>query len=338
MTHQSSRRKFLGLTAGAAATALVAPDNRAAAAPRRPRAGRFEGSVCFFSKHLPQLRPGELGRVVKEAGFDGVDLTVRPGGHVLPERAAQDLAPALRGIRAHDVSVPMITTGLTTAEGGHARAILAAAGREKVAFFKTGYYDYAFTDVRREVASVAAKVRALAELGREHTIALGFHNHAGNVGASTWDAASIIEPLDPAWAGYYFDPRHAIVEGGEAGWKLAAHLAAPRLKMVAVKDCFWEKRADGRWHARNCPLGDGMVDWPVFWSIVAGAGFRGPISLHLEYDIAVASPASLVDATLEAAIRDLATLRRHLDDAYAGRPQAAGPRDGFYQQAASGTL
>ena len=33
----------------------------------------------------------ELGRTLKALGFDGVDLTVRPGGHVDPKRVAIDL-------------------------------------------------------------------------------------------------------------------------------------------------------------------------------------------------------------------------------------------------------
>jgi L-ribulose-5-phosphate 3-epimerase len=313
---QPSRRAFLGLVTTGAAAAVTPARLGATGDTRAPAPGRFTGPLCFFSKHLPQVGPPELGRLVKSAGFDAVDLTVRTGGHVLPERAAADLPSALRDLRAHGVSVPMITTALTSADQGHAREVLETAGREGVAFFKTGYYTYAFADVRREVAEVAARVRSLALLGREHGIVLGFHNHADNVGSSAWDAAAILEPLDPRWAGYYFDPRHAVVEGGGVAWRVAAALAAPRLKMVAVKDCVWERRADGRWRPRDCPLGEGMVDWRTFCGILAAADFQGPISLHLEYDIPGATPAAQIGATLEAAVRDLAAIRRYLDAAY----------------------
>jgi sugar phosphate isomerase/epimerase len=53
--------------------------------------------------------------------------------------------------------------------------------------------------------------------------------------------------------------------------------------MVAVKDFYWEKR-DGRWRMRMCPLGEGMVDWPRFFGMLAAARYSGPISLHVEYD------------------------------------------------------
>jgi sugar phosphate isomerase/epimerase len=60
-------------------------------------------------------------------------------------------------------------------------------------------------------------------------------------------------------------------------------MALPRVKMIALKDFYWEK-AGGKWKTHSCPLGQGMVDWPRFFSIIAKAGFAGPISLHVEYD------------------------------------------------------
>ena len=59
-------------------------------------------ALCLFSKHLPDLGYDDLGRQSKEFGFDGVDLTVRPKGHVLPENAARDLPRAVetRGPRS----------------------------------------------------------------------------------------------------------------------------------------------------------------------------------------------------------------------------------------------
>ncbi|MCK5101654.1 MAG: sugar phosphate isomerase/epimerase, partial [Cyclobacteriaceae bacterium] len=42
--------------------------------------------ICIFSKHLHWLNFKEVGEFVKHLGYDGVDLTVRKGGHVPPEK------------------------------------------------------------------------------------------------------------------------------------------------------------------------------------------------------------------------------------------------------------
>jgi L-ribulose-5-phosphate 3-epimerase len=210
----------------------------------------------------------------------------------------------------------MITTGLLSAADPTARPILEAAGRHRVRFFKPGYYRYAFEDVRKELESASADLRGLALLAAECGVQLGYHNHAGYLGGPVWDIARIIEALDPRWVGYYFDVRHAVVEGGDGGWRAVLNLIAPRLKMVAVKDFFWEKGPKG-WEQRNCPLGEGMVDWQEFFSALARGGFHGPVSLHLEYEIPGPARTKRENA-LAAAGQDLAFLKAGLARAYAG--------------------
>ncbi|MGB4958710.1 MAG: twin-arginine translocation signal domain-containing protein, partial [Saprospiraceae bacterium] len=51
-------------------------------------------NIHIFSKHLHFLDYYEAGTVAAELGFDGVDLTVRPKGHVLPENVKTDLPKA----------------------------------------------------------------------------------------------------------------------------------------------------------------------------------------------------------------------------------------------------
>jgi sugar phosphate isomerase/epimerase len=204
----------------------------------------------------------------------------------------------------------MITTGLISQSDPVARPILSTAGRLGIPFFKLGYWPYPeslpiesrIPDIRREVAGLVA-------MGKEHGVAAAFHNHSGNhVGAAVWDIRAVIDDMDPRWAGYYFDPCHATAEGGVGGWLIALRMALSRIKMVAIEDFYWEKR-DGKWRMRMCPLGDGMVDWPKFFSLLAAARFAGPISLHLEYDAA---------DEIAAIERDFEFLRRQVDSVYRG--------------------
>jgi sugar phosphate isomerase/epimerase len=125
----------------------------------------------------------------------------------------------------------------------------------------------------------------------------------------------ILDALDRRWSGYYFDVRHAVVEGGDGGWRSALGAVAPRLKMIAVKDFFWEKGPKG-WQQRSCPLGEGMVDWKTFYAAIARSAFRGPVSLHLEYEIPGATASAKEEATMAAAARDLAVLKAGLAEAY----------------------
>jgi len=149
-----------------------------------------------------------------------------------------------------------------------------------------------------------------------HGVQVGYHNHAGYVGAPVWDVVGIIEKLDSKWAGYYYDIRHAVVEGGGIGWKVSTQLVSPRLKMIAVKDFYWDKIPGKGWQQINCPLGQGMVDWPGFCGMLANSGFQGPVSIHLEYGIPGANKTQKQDNTILAAKRDLEFVRKCIAAAY----------------------
>lgn len=308
-----TRREWVRATTQAAiAAAIGRRTDVSAGGQATPAAPAARPQFCFFSKHLPELGWSDLGRAVKDAGFDGVDLTVRPSGHVLPEKAADDLPRAIEAIRSHGVTVPMITTELTSANGPLAKPLLQAAARSGVRYFKTGYWRYtSSSDVRAQVAAAGEALAGLASLARDCGIEMGFHNHAGYIGGALWDIAPAIERLDPKWAGYYFDPRHAVAEGGGGAWKAATQLVAPRLKMVAVKDFFWKKSEKG-WQIENCPLGEGQVDWAWIGKAFREANFTGPISLHFEYEIPGSTPQERTHRTLDAARKDLAFARPFL--------------------------
>ena len=292
------RREFILGTVGAVATPVVVTQAASLLPAARP-------TLCFFSKHLPDLDYRELGRSLRGAGFGGVDLMVRAKGYVLPERAAEDLPRAVEAIRSHGLELPMITTELTSASDPTARAILSTAARLKIPYFKLGYWRYG-DDVVGAVRKTGSDVRGLVDLARECGITAGFHNHPRYVGLAFWDTREIIENLDPKWIGYYYDAENATEEGGVAGWEVGLRLASSRLKMVACKDFYWDK-VQAKWKTVACPLGEGMVSWSKVFALLAAARFNGPISIHQEYQP--------VDR-IAAARKDLEFVTRHLDAAY----------------------
>jgi L-ribulose-5-phosphate 3-epimerase len=273
----------------------------AASMPGRP-------VLCIFSKHMAQFGYDELGKKAKEIGFDGVDLTVRAGGHVVPERAAEDMPRAIEAIRGHGLAVPMITTGIVAASAPEARPTLSTAARLKVGYWKPGYLRYNMKDIEASVEEARRAAAGLAGLSKEYGVQAGFHNHSGTyIGSAVWDIRYIIQDLDPKWVGYYFDPAHATIEGGLAGWQIAQKMVLPRLKMVALKDFYWNKKADGKWEAKWCPLGQGMVNWREIFRAFAEAKFTGPITLHVEYE-----PAD----ELAAIAKDFEFMKKQVAEAY----------------------
>lgn len=294
------RRQFIAAAVAAGTVAAGARAQTPAAFPRPP--------VCVFSKHLQFLDYRELAKACKKIGVDGVDLTVRDGGHVTPERVAQDLPRAVEAIRAEGLDVPMITTALYSAGGKEARAILTTAASQGIPCFRVGGQKYAASgDPLAQLPAFTEELRSLARLAEECGITAGYHNHSGynNVGAALWDLHSMITAIGSQRLGANFDLGHAKVEGAYGAWQTNARLMAPLTKMMAAKDFVWEKDKP-KW----VPLGQGIVPIVEMLKIFREqAAYGGPISLHFEY------PVSPREAMLEEVRAAVQTLRRNLDEA-----------------------
>lgn len=276
-----SRRAFV---AWSAAAGMGFPSRGLAQLLDTPMpAGDAAQPVCVFTKHLQWLDYDELAAVAAEAGFQGLDLTVRAGGHVLPERVATDLPRAVAAARKAGLGVPMITTTISDARHPHSEAILRVAQEQGVQIYRMGWIPYpGDKGVREGLESLRPAFRELAALNERFGIHGAYQNHAGTrVGGPVWDLAYLLEGLDPRWIGVQYDIRHATVEGGMA-WPLALKLLRPFIRNTDIKDFVWQKRGD-QWRVHTVPLGEGMVDFDAYLKLVNQLGIQGPISMHFEY-------------------------------------------------------
>lgn len=309
-----SRRVFLG----AAAALGAAPAENAQ--ERRAGAGL---KTAIFSKHLRFVEGEELARTAAELGFDGIDLAVRQGGHVAPERVKQDLPPLARSIRGHGLELPMLTTDIVDANTPYAEDILAAMSGLGIRYYRWGGLRYApDRPLAAQLEEMKPRVAKLAALNARYDVCAMYHTHSGTgvVGASIWDLHILLQGLDPRRVGVNYDIGHATVEGGVGGWINSFRITGPNLRGIAVKDFVWRANARGVWAPQWTPLGEGMAHWKEFFSMVAAAGFSGPLQMHFEYPLGGAdtgSPKLSVSpgVVFSAMKRDLDRLRGFLREA-----------------------
>jgi sugar phosphate isomerase/epimerase len=271
------RRQVLRAVAAAPMAASLARMVRAA------EANADQPTICAFSKHLQFLDYEKLGAACRDIGVDGVDLTVRRGGHVEPESVQRDLPAAVDAIGSAGVELSMITTNLHRGDDPHARPILEAASKLGVQFFRVGGMRY---DGRRSPAeqlpAFTRQLRSLAELAAEYNMTAAYHNHSGanQVGGPVWDLYRMLQTIDSPYLGSNFDPGHAVVEGAGGAWRAHAQLLAPYAKTMSVKDFVWNNNRPD-W----LRLSEGVVPQKEILGILRAAGFAGPISIHVEYEV-----------------------------------------------------
>ena len=324
MTHEKldddsrlSRREFM-LRAGAAAAVGVL-GTRTLDAAELPPPPREEPVIAVFSKHLQWLPFADVGPVIAESGFRAVDLTVRPDGHVLPERVEEDLPRAVETLRRSGLTVPMMTTAITDANDPLTRRVLATAKKVGITHYRMGYWSYpAKVDPLTFLRAMKPQVDALASLNREIGIRGGYQNHVGTrVGGSVWDLGVLLEGVTPDGLGAQYDIRHAVAEGGES-WPITLRTIAPHIDTIAVKDMIWAQRPDRKWEPRSVPLGDGMVDFHTYLHMLLNLVPLPPATMHFEYpplEMAGGGGAERRKQTIDGMRRDLTRFERLLADA-----------------------
>tara|TARA_R110000744_G_scaffold92746_3_gene179393 strand:- start:7512 stop:8477 length:966 start_codon:yes stop_codon:yes gene_type:complete len=244
-----------------------------------------EVEVYLFSKHLQFLDYNEMSSVASKLGFDGLDLTVRPKGHVLPERVVEDLPKAVSVMKKHGLKAKLMTTNVLDVENLEHKTVLETASKLGLTHYRSGWLTY---PEERSIAEsqelYGIQFRKLEELNAELNIIGCYQNHAGkHVGAPIWDLIPILEATNNTNFGCQYDIRHAVVEGGNS-WELGLQVIQPYIKSIVIKDFKWGK-VDGEWKPINTPLGDGMVDFGRYFSLLKKFKVNVPISLHLEYDL-----------------------------------------------------
>jgi len=245
--------------------------------------------LVMFSKHLGTLPVPKAGEAVKQLGFRGVDLTVRPGGHVLPENVSTALPQAVRQLRELGLEVPMITTGIVSAEDRFTEPIMAAAAGLGIKELKLGYWSYRpFGTLRQQLDTARTAMDGIEKLARKHNVRASIHSHSGDyLSAEAGNVYLLLKDRDPHHAGAYVDPGHMTLEGVAGGWKQGLDQLQAYLSMVAVKTfgLFPQRAASGetRWERKLVPLREGIVRWPEVFACLKQLGWDGVVSLHSEY-------------------------------------------------------
>jgi sugar phosphate isomerase/epimerase len=279
------------MAAGVAATAWPFATNNSRAA---------ELTACpivVFSKIFQELRLPytESAELTKEAGLDGIDCPVRPGGEVLPERVEEDLPTYAEALRKHNLRIQLLTTAITSTTSPHTEKTLRAAAKIGVRFYRLGFFT---RDKSKSFAKQASEIRSglkdLADMNRDLGVCALFQNHSGSLGADLNEALQVLDDFPPEEVGAAFDLGHALLVHGEA-WRPLFDRMKRHLRVAYIKDA----KIGGTW----VPFGTGDISRTGYFSLLKDLGYSAPFSLHIEFDWS-AKGASKNKSTLLKALSD----------------------------------
>jgi sugar phosphate isomerase/epimerase len=274
-----SRRKFIQNAALSGVLLPLANTESFAIPSARPL------RVHIFSKHLQFLNYEELADAAKEMGFDGIDLTVRPNGHVLPERVEQDLPKAAEAMRKAGLQPLLMTTAVDDANDSTDKTLIATASKLGFKRYRMNWLTYKEGEpMPAQIEQFEKQMRALSLLNKQYGMTGLYQNHSGRgVGSNMWEVWQLLKQVDKQFLGSQYDIRHAMVEGAES-WQNGFELIHDQIKSVTVKDFKWGE-TNGKWHVVDVPIGEGMIDFIGYFKLLKKYNIDVPVTLHIEYDL-----------------------------------------------------
>lgn len=234
-------------------------------------------TFSVFTKPWKMPLP-ELSHMIGGMGFDGIELPVRPGFQVEPDRVQQDLPEAVK--RFGEAGVKITSIAATPTE-----AVFAACAdqgipivRVMVTIDKDGYLA---TEERTR-----KEYDALLPLLERYNVTLGVQNHNGRYVSNASGLRTLLQGYDPRFIGAVWDPAHNGLNGEEP--ELAIDMLWPQLCMINLKNVFWRRitgpeAEDVIWEPYWTTGPQGIASWPRVAADLKQRGYRGTLCFSAEY-------------------------------------------------------
>ncbi|MBO0777596.1 MAG: sugar phosphate isomerase/epimerase, partial [Ktedonobacteraceae bacterium] len=267
--------------------------------------------MVLFTKLFLQRSLDEIAVSARDLGFDGIDLLIRPGFHVEPDKP-EGIPAAVRKLRDAGLAVPMATTDLTDPGGQTAETLLRMCADADVKLLRLGYWKY---DPARGYQTCLDAARrdldGLETLARKTGVRLAIQLHGGTIHSSGPLTAALLAGHDPAHIGVYPDPGNQAVQEGREDWRLTFDVLWPWLCCIGVKNGAWHpaQRMPGgqrRWASDWVGIADGMVPWDGILGYLVQTGYDGLLSFHSHYDLPFAQVLDQTRVDLQFVRRQLA--------------------------------
>lgn len=304
---QLSRKDFLFGTAALGA---------AAAFPSAAKAADGRTEWLAFSRVFQAFGCDRAAALLAEAGYTGVEWTIRPGGFVEPDHAVRDFPKAVAAAAKHGLTCANAIVSFLDPYEGKNLDILKCAADNGVKVFRPAYFQYDFkakaTDdldrIRRgfDKLEKAARATGLRCLYQNHST---YNKSVALFGSLVWDLWEVLKDRDPRYVGVQYDYMHARAESGPS-WQRGLSLLGPWIGTLCLKDFKFAMDAahPGDWKRVLVPAGEGMLDWAAFKAICERENIRAPYTVHYDYDF----PEKDYEAAKACARRDLAFFRNVL--------------------------
>jgi sugar phosphate isomerase/epimerase len=220
----------------------------------------------------------ELGRHVSDLGFNGIELPVRPGFQVEPERVEQELPRAARQLADFGLKI-------TSVAGPTDEPTMAACAEAGIPIIRIcvgiGPEGYLASEARLQ-----KEYDALVPLLDRYGVTLGIQNHCDRCVCNAMGLRSLIGRYEPRHVAAVWDAAHNALNGEDP--ELAIDIVESHLCMVNLKNAFWQRKngpeaEHAQWRPYWTTGRHGLASWPRVAAELKQRNYTGVLCLTAEY-------------------------------------------------------
>ncbi len=256
--------------------------------------------LALFVKPWKSLPLPELARHVRSLGFGLIELPVRPGFQVEPDKIERDLPTAVKLLAEEGVAVLNVTVDMALDDERLYSACAAAGVGLNRVMFRHGNTDYFSAE-----AEARQKLDAALPFCQQYNFQIGIQNHSRRfVPVNEMGMVRLLRDYDPRYIAAYWDPAHNALEGMDSD--AALDVLKPHLCVVNLKNAYWRRvsgpeAAVAQWRIYWTSGAQGRASWSRVIAKLKAIEYEGPICFSAEY-----SDEARVD---ELIVKDLAFAR-----------------------------
>ena len=235
--------------------------------------------VIVFTKPWQHLGLGELADLVSDLGFAGIELPVREGYQVEPDRIGELLGKAVEAFEDRGLMIFSVA-------GDVDRATALACARAGIPVLRTMLKLDSEKSYRENVDAFRNRCREIGEVLKDSPTTIGLQNHCDEFVSSAMGLIHAIDPLPADRVSAVLDLGHTGLDGEAED--IAIDIAWPRLSLVNLKNAL--RRVGGRdergaaiWNRFWVPGKKGYTNWEKAIGELSRRNYRGPICLTAEY-------------------------------------------------------
>jgi sugar phosphate isomerase/epimerase len=266
--------------------------------------------AVLFTKLFRGQSLEKVGSAAQGMGFEGIDLLIRPGFHVEPDKP-DTILDAIHTLKDAGLAVPMATTDITDPSQYPTERLFRICAEADVRLIRLGYWKYdAARGYQSSFDTARRDLDALETLARKTGVKLAIQLHGTTIHSSGPLALALLAEHDPDYIGAYPDPGNQAVQEGREDWRLTFDLLHPWLCCIGVKNGGWfpsHYAPDGqrRWQSSWMGIAEGMVPWNEILAYLTKSGYDGLLSFHSHYEVPLSQ-------ALDQTLVDLQFVRRQL--------------------------